>query len=63
MTLNTDAEYRAYELSKAYPTDGETVRIKVRSMVGESRWIGITPELFEKVAAVLSAEPTEETPA
>jgi hypothetical protein len=53
----TDAEYRAYELSKAYPTNGETVHIKVRSMAGESRWFALTPELFATLFHALTAEP------
>lgn len=52
----TDAEYRAYELSKAEPAEGEKARLKVTSEHGESRWLPISPEQYRAVVAILTTE-------
>lgn len=53
----TDDEYIRRELSKARPTSpNDTVCIKARSDAGESRWITLSREAYERMINALAGE-------
>lgn len=49
-----DAEYIRYELNKARSAD--VIRIKAMSDEGESKWLSISPEAYERVISALVGE-------
>lgn len=57
-----DNEYIRRELSKARPLDvEEKIRLKVESSAGESRWVLLPSEVYERVVATASGEDPAKT--
>ena len=60
----SDAEYIRYEMGKARPEPGGVVRIKaaVAEHGGESRWLTLTPDAYERVIDALLRHPRPHRP-
>ena len=59
---NDDQRYIRRELSKARPYDAaEKVQLKIRSSAGESRWVSIPSDVYERVIDAACTLPAPKT--